>query len=182
MSELGFDIIEWVGWLLWGIVVIIFLVIVVEIDEVGIVVIASLPLGAVAGEMPLLTALEACVVSRIARWSLGIGDVSPCSASSPPAPPIVWGAGSVDVHRDWLVVHPSWCVGGVVLGLLLSLSSPSLSESLVTVPSSSSVLLEEQAIWCVSSSKCRKAQRRISSISTVLRRTTASLRRDNGIE
>ena len=182
MSESGFDIIEWVRLLLWGVVVVVFLIIVVKIDEIDVAVTTSLPLRTVMGEMSLLTTLETGIVSQVAGWSLCISDISSCSASSSPAPPIVRGVGSVDVHWDRLVVHPLWCVGGVILGSLLSLSSSSLSKSLVTVPSSSSVLGEEQVIRCVSSSKCRKAWRQISSISTILRRATALLRRDDGIK
>ena len=81
-----------------GIVVVIFLVIVVEIDEVGIVIVAPLPLGAVTGEMPLLSALEACIISRVARWPLGVGNVPSCGTSSPSTPPIIRGTGSVNVH------------------------------------------------------------------------------------
>ena len=181
MSELSFDVVKRVCWLLRSVVVVILLVIVVKIDEVGVVIIATLPLGAVASEMPLLTALETCTISRVAWRSLGVGNISSCSTSSSSASPVVWSTGSINVHLDWLVVHPSWCIGGIVLGLLLSLSS-SLSKLLVTVPSSSSALGEEWAIWCVSSSKCRKVRRWISSISTVLRRITTLLRRDDGVE
>ena len=182
MSKSSFNIINWVDWLLRGVVVIVLLVIVVKIDEIGIVIVASLPLRAVAGEMSLLTALETCIISGVARRSLSIGNVSSGCAPTSSASPIIRGTGSVDVHRDWLVVHPSRCVGGVVLGSLLSLSSSSLTESLVTVPSSSSVLREEWAIRCVSSRKCRKARRRVSSTSRVLRRIVASLRREDGIQ
>ena len=63
MSKSSCDVVKGVSWLLQGVVVIVFLIIVVKIDEVGIVVIASLSLGAVAGEVSLLTALETCVVS-----------------------------------------------------------------------------------------------------------------------
>ena len=157
--------------------------IVVKIDEIGVVIVASLPLGAITGKVSLLTALKTCVVPRITWWSLGVGDVSPGRTSASSTPPIVWGTGSVQVHRDGLVIHPSWCVGRVVLGSLLSLSpSSSLSKSLVTVPSSSSVLGEERAIRCVSSRKCRKARRRVSSTSSVLRRIVASLRREDGVQ
>ena len=182
MSKPSFDIVNGVDWLLRGVVIVVFLVIVVEIDEIGIIVVASLPLRAVAGEVPLLATLKTCVVSRITGWSLSVGDVSSSWTSMSPTPPVIWGAGSVDVHRDWLVIHPSRCVGGVVLRSLLSLSSSSLAESLVTVPSSPSVLLEEWAIRCVSSRKCRKVWRRVSSTSSVLRRIVASLRREDGVQ
>ena len=182
MSESGFHIVNRVDWLLRGVIVVIFLVIVVKIDEIGVVIITSLPLQAIAGEMSLLTALETRVVSCVTERSLSVGDVPSSWTSAPSASPVVRGAGSVDVHRDWLVIHPSWCVGRVELGSLLSLSSSSLAESLVTVPSSSSVLLEEWMIRCVSSSKCRKTRRRISSASTVLRRIAASLRREDGVQ
>ena len=49
--------------MLWGVVIIVFLVIVVKIDEIGIIVVVSLPLRAVTGEVSLLPALEACVIS-----------------------------------------------------------------------------------------------------------------------
>ena len=62
MSESGFDVVNRVNGLLQGIVVVVFLVIVVKIDEIGIIVVASLPLRAVASEVPLLATLEACVV------------------------------------------------------------------------------------------------------------------------
>ena len=182
MSKSGFNVVNGVNRLLRGVIVVVFLIIVVEIDEVGIVVVASLPLRAVTSEVPLLTTLEACVVPRVARRSLSIGDVPSGWVSTSSAPPIVWGVGPIDIHRDWLIIHPSRCVGGVVLGSLLSLSSSSLTESLVTVPSSPSVLLEEWAIRCVSSRKCHKAWRRISSASTVLRRIVASLRREDGVQ
>ena len=181
MSKLSLDIVNRVDWLLRGIIVVVFLVIVVKIDEIGVVIVAPLSLRAIAGEVSLLTALEACVVSCIARWSLGVGNVSSGSTSASSASPVVWGTGSVNIHWDRLVVHPSWCVGGVVLGSLLSLSS-SLAESLVAVPSSSSVLREEWPIRCVSSRKCRKAWRRVSSTSSVLRRIVASLRREDGVQ
>ena len=63
MSESGFNIVEWVCWLLWGVVVVVFLIIVVKVNEIGVVVIASLPLRAITGEVSLLTALETCVIS-----------------------------------------------------------------------------------------------------------------------
>ena len=181
MGESGFNIVNRVDGLLRGVVVVVLLVIVVKIDEIGIVVVALLPLWAVAGEVPLLATLETCVVSRITRWSLSVGDVSSGWSPASSAPPIVRGTGSVEVHRDWLVIHPSRCVGGVILGSLLFLSS-SLAKSLVTVPSSSSVLGEEWAIRCVSCRKCRKARRRVSSTSSVLRRIVASLRREDGVQ
>ena len=78
MSKSGLDVVNRVDWLLWGVVVVVFLIIVVKIDEVGIVVIASLPLGAITSKVSLLTTLEACVVPRIAGWSLSICDVSSC--------------------------------------------------------------------------------------------------------
>ena len=123
MSKSGLDIVNRVDWLLWGVVIIVLLVIVVKIDEISVVIAASLPLRAIAGEVSLLTALETCVVSRIAGWSLSVSDVSSGRSSTPSAPPVGWGAGSIKVHWDWLVIHPSRCVGGVVLGSLLSLSS-----------------------------------------------------------
>ena len=141
MSKSGFNIVDRVDRLLRGVVVIVFLIIVVKIDEVSVIIVAPLPLRAVAGEMSLLPALEASVIPRVTGWSLGVGDVSSSWASTSSTPPVIRGAGSIEVHWDWLVIHPSRCVGGVVLGLLLSLSSSSsLSKALVTVPSSSSVL------------------------------------------
>ena len=181
MGEPSFDVVNGVDWLLRGVVVVILLVIVVKIDEIGVVIVASLPLWAVAGEVSLLAALETSVVSRVTRWSLSVSDVSSSCIAASPAPPIVRGAGSIEVHWDRLVVHPSRCVGGVVLGSLLSLSS-SLAKSLVTVPSSSSVLREEWPIRHVSSRKCRKVRRRVSSTSSVLRRIVASLRREDGVQ
>ena len=169
MSKSSFDIVNGVDRLLWGVIVVVFLVIVVKIDEVGIIIIAPLSLWAVAGEMSLLTALETCIVSCIARRSLGVGNISSGCTSTSSTSSVVRGTGSIDIHWDWLVVHPSWCVGGVVLGLLLPLSS-------------SSVLGEEWAIRCVSSRKCRKARRRVSSTSSVLRRIVASLRREDGVQ
>ena len=143
MCKSSFDIIKRVVWLLQGVVVIVFLVVVIEVDEVGIVVVVSLSLRAVMGKMFLLPALEASVVSCAMGWFLSIGYISSGRVSSPSAPPIVWGSGSVKVHWDWLVIHPSWGIGRVVLGLLLSLSSPSLSKLLSAIPSSFSVLREE---------------------------------------
>ena len=62
MSKSSLDIVNRVDWLLRGVVVVVLLVIVVKIDEVGVIVIASLPLRAVTSEVSLLPALEACVV------------------------------------------------------------------------------------------------------------------------
>ena len=182
MSEPSFDVINGVDLLLRGIVVIVLLIIVIEINKVGVVVAASLPLRAIASEVSLLPTLEACVVSGVTGRSLSVSDVSSGRASSSSTPPIVWGAGSIEVHWNWLIIHPSRCIGGVVLGPLLSLSSSSLSEPLVTVPSSPSVLGEEWAIRCVSPGKCRKAWGRVSSVSSVLRRVVASLGGENGVK
>ena len=44
MSESSFDVVKQVRWLLQSVVVVILLVIVVKIDEVGVVIIAKLPL------------------------------------------------------------------------------------------------------------------------------------------
>ena len=175
MREPSLNVVNGVGRLLRSVAVIVFLIVVVEIDQIGIVVAASLPLRAVAGKVSLLPTLEACVVSRIAGWSLSVSDVSSGRASASSAPPIVWGAGPIDVHWDWLIVHPSRCVGGVVLGALLSLSPSSLSKPLVAVPSSSSSLGEERAIRRVTSRESRKALRRVSTSSSVSRRVVASL-------
>ena len=175
MGKSGFDVVNGVGRLLQGIAVIVFLIVVVEIDKIGIVIAASLPLRAVASKVSLLPALEACVVSAVTRWPLSVSDVSSGRASSSSAPPIARGAGSVDVHWDWLVIHPLRCVGGVVLGSLLSLSPSSLSELLVTVPPSSSALGEEWAVRRVSPRESRKALRRVSTSSSVSRRVVASL-------
>ena len=98
MSESSFNIVNRVDWLLRGVVVIVFLVIVVEIDEIGIIVVAPLPLRAIASEVSLLTALETCVVSRVAGRSLSVGDVSSGRSSASSAPPVGWGAGSVKIH------------------------------------------------------------------------------------
>ena len=68
MCQSGFDVVQWIGWLLLGIVVIIFLIVFIEVNEVGIaiIIVAVLPLRAVVGKMLLLSTLEACVVSYIA--------------------------------------------------------------------------------------------------------------------
>ena len=63
MSESGFNIVNGVDWLLRGVVIVVLLVIVVKIDEISVVAVASLSLRAVAGEVSLLTALEASVIS-----------------------------------------------------------------------------------------------------------------------
>ena len=125
MCQLGFDVIQQVGWLLLSIVIIVFLIILIEVYEVGIatVIVAALPLRAVMGEVPWLSALEAYITSCIVWWTLSIGHMPSDCISSTPAPLIVQGMGLVYVHRDWLVIHPSWCIGRIVLGLLLSLSS-----------------------------------------------------------
>ena len=180
MSEPSFNVVNRVGRLLRGVVVIVVLIVVVEIDKIGIVIAASLPLRAVASKVSLLPTLETRVVSRVTRWSLSVSDVSSGWASTSSSPPIVWGAGSIDIHWNWLVVHPPRCVGGVVLGSLLSPSS--LSESLVTVPSSPSTLGEEWTIRRVSPGKCRETWRRVSSIPRVLRGAVASLRGEDGVE
>ena len=182
MSEPGLDVVNGVGRLLRSIVVIVILIVVVEIDKVGIVIAVSLPLRAIASKVSLLPTLEACVISRVSGRSLGISDVSPGRAPTSSASPIVRGAGSIDVHRDWLVIHPSRCVGGVVLGPLLSLASSSLSKSLVAVPSSPSTLGEEWTVRRVSSRESRKALRRVSTSSSVSRRVVASLGGEDSVE
>ena len=63
MSKSGLDVINRVDWLLRGVVVVIFLVIVVKIDEIGVVVVASLPLRAITSKVSLLPTLEASVTS-----------------------------------------------------------------------------------------------------------------------
>ena len=63
MSKSSFDIVNGVDWLLRGIVVVVLLVIIVKIDEVSIVVVAALPLRAVASEVSLLATLETRIVS-----------------------------------------------------------------------------------------------------------------------
>ena len=63
MSKSSFDVIDRVDRLLWGVVIVVLLVIVVKIDEISVVIVAPLPLRAIAGEVSLLTALETCVVS-----------------------------------------------------------------------------------------------------------------------
>ena len=62
MSESGFNIVNRVD-RLRGVVVVVFLVIVIKIDEIGIIVAASLSLRAVASKVSLLPTLETCVVS-----------------------------------------------------------------------------------------------------------------------
>ena len=182
MSKPSFDVVNGVGRLLRGVAVIVFLIVIVEIDKVGIVIASSLPLRTVASKVSLLPALETRVVSRVSGWPLSISDVSSSWAPASSTSPVVWGAGSIEVHWNWLVIHPSRCVGGVVLGPLWSLSSSSLSKSLVTVPSSPSVLGEEWAIRCVSPGKCREAWRRVSSASSVLGGIVASLGGEDGVE
>ena len=79
--------------------------------------------------------------------------------------------GAVYVHRDWLVIHPSWGVGRVVLPLLLLLLSSALLvvvpvvSSVVAATASPVVLTEEWAIRCISSSRWRCVHRHISSAS-----------------
>ena len=63
MSKPSLDIVNRVDWLLRSVVFVVFLVIVVEIDEVGIVVVTSLSLRAIASKVSLLPTLEACIVS-----------------------------------------------------------------------------------------------------------------------
>ena len=63
MSKSSFDIVNRIDRLLRGVVVIVFLVIVIKVDEVCVVVVTSLPLRAIASEVPLLATLEACVTS-----------------------------------------------------------------------------------------------------------------------
>ena len=140
MCKSGLDIVKGVGSLLWGIVVIVLLIVIIEVDEVCIIVVVSLPLGAIVGKVALLSALKAGIVFCSAWWPLGISYISSGWISSSSSPPIIRGLGSINVHGNWLVNHPSQCIGGVVLGSLLFLSSSSLSKPLVTVPSSSLVL------------------------------------------
>ena len=101
MSKSSFNIIDGIDRLLRGVVVIVFLVIIVKINEIGVVVIASLPLQAIASEVSLLATLETCIVSRIAWWSLSIGNISSGRAATSSASPIVRGPGSVNVHSRW---------------------------------------------------------------------------------
>ena len=89
MCQLGFDIIQGVGWLLQGVIVIVFLVIVVEIDEVCVVVTTLLPLRAVASKVTLLSTLEAGVISCAMQRSLSISHISPSCTSPSPTHPIV---------------------------------------------------------------------------------------------
>ena len=91
-----FEVIQQVGWLLWGIVVIVFLVIFIEIGEISIaIVVIVLPLGAVMGEVSLLPALEACIVSCAAQWSLSISYLSSDCISFSPSSSIVWSTGAI---------------------------------------------------------------------------------------
>ena len=59
---MSLDIVNRVDWLLRSIIVVVFLVIVIEIDEIGVIIVSSLPLRAVASEVPLLATLETCIV------------------------------------------------------------------------------------------------------------------------
>ena len=88
---MGFDVIQQVGWLLLSVVIIVFSIILIEVYEVGIatVAVAALPLRAVMGEVPWLSALEACVTSCIVWWTLSIGHMPSDCISSTPAPLIV---------------------------------------------------------------------------------------------
>ena len=63
MSEPSFNVVNGVGRLLRGIVVIVFLIVVIEIDKVGVVIAASLPLRAIVSKVSLLPTLEARVIS-----------------------------------------------------------------------------------------------------------------------
>ena len=70
----------------------------IEIDEVGS---GSLsPSGAVPGIVSHLSAFETGVV---VCTRCGLGDaVSRCA---PLPPPLVWGSGAAEVHRDWSIVE-----------------------------------------------------------------------------
>ena len=98
MGEPCFDVVQGVGGLLWSVVFVIFLVIIIEVDEVCVVIIVALSLGAVTSKMPLLSTLEACVVSQVMWRSLSISNISSGHVSSSSAPPVVWGVGSIDIH------------------------------------------------------------------------------------
>ena len=63
MCKSSFDVVDRIDWLLWGVVIIVFLVIIIKVDEVGVIVVASLPLQAVTSEVSLLSTLKTCVVS-----------------------------------------------------------------------------------------------------------------------
>ena len=77
MCKSSFDIVQWVGQLLQGIVVIVLLIIFIKVYEVdvAIIIVAALPLGTVAGKVPWLPTLKACITSSIAQGFLGVGGV-----------------------------------------------------------------------------------------------------------
>ena len=97
-----------------------FVVSLVEVDtfqvyEVGV---PQLLVRTIPGEVSLFAAAEAGIVgvfTLVGLGNLSSGSVSKASVSSSP---IVWGASPTQVHANWLVVHPTWGVGRVVLQLL----------------------------------------------------------------
>ena len=62
MSKSGLYVVVWIDRLLWTIVIVVILIIIVEVDEVGVIVVVSLPLWAVTYKMSLLATLEARVI------------------------------------------------------------------------------------------------------------------------
>ena len=146
-----------------------------------------LPHRAVSGKVSLLATLEAGSVGVPARWSL-CGCCPSSSGSSAGSLPI-WCVGMVYVHWDWLVVHPTWGIGRIVLLLLLLLLLPSsllvivpVVSSVIAATASSIVLAEERAIQCISSSRWWCVHRHISSASIAACSSLGSLSQDNCIK
>ena len=182
MCQVGLDIFNWV--VFTGFRSEVLLIVFIEIDKIGVV--TPLPHGAVSGEMPLLSALEASSIGIAARWSLC--GCCPSSSDSSAATAPSGCTSVVYVHWDRLIVHPLWGVGRVVLSLLLLLLSSSLLvivpivSSVVAAAASSIVLAEEWAIRCISSSRWRCVRRRISSASIAACSSLGSLSQDNCIK
>ena len=98
-------------------------------------------LGAVAGIVPFVAALEAGVVPGVRP--LGLGNVS---SVAPPSSPVVGVSSAAQVHEDWLVVHGGWRGRRVELGV----SSPALSLLLLSLLLSSPPFLVALAHWLAS--------------------------------
>ena len=80
----------------------------IEIDKVCIVIIASGALRAIVGKVSFLPTLKMGIVPSIPGRSRGYIDLS--SIISP-----IWGLGSIHIHWDRLIIHPSWGICGVEL-------------------------------------------------------------------
>ena len=102
--------------------------VVIEVNEVGVGASVSpsslgVPLGAVSGEVPFLSAVEAGA-SGSGGSVLGVLSVripyfhesSVCGVRSIGLSLVSVRPGAVEVHRDCQVIHVSWGVGRVVLG------------------------------------------------------------------